>query len=663
MVKWGGIADQQSKLRRSLQNKPTVNFNPLLFLLLLYFVFHISLAKAAWSEYSGKEINAQGESFQAELQSEFATFAEGSQRSGVVTSNNNSWQIIPGFLLVVTVLMSALLGTWLRLCGTRTKLKSSQNIIEGLSQKLEQRSRTLKTQEQLLTRLRHHNEELVDGQTALFEVVSHEIKNPLTAIKSNFLSWFRHASFDEVMLDRARLVENSIQRLELFCQQAGALTGKQNNYETGSENGGWVSLSLLVNNATKQLSESLQPSGICIESTISKEFKICGDGNKLNWMLSNLLQSAVKRASKGDLLKVDLSEGDHNLVLTITESGLQQNNHYYNYHQNRQHENSYQSKLQKVQSQQGLELFFAGKIAQQHNAIFSTKTDATNGIVNKVIFQQYRADTKVLVDDCAELACVHFGPQQQPVLDMPGPSADSPRCLILDNDADSQRSFAHILSKYFNVKGVFEQSHALEQVKLFQPDVVISETRFADGDGFDMLRQIKQHSDVQDLPIIIVTTQDNVESRLKALELDILSFFNKPYSEDVLCKTALKLSGISRAQQQLETIKKNVPFQQSRDTIFLNQLNSLIENHIDDVDFQFENYFDGFSLSKRQFFRRVNALTRCTPKQYLIKKRLELARHLLGKGVMLDKVTRKCGFRNNKSLMKLYEAHFSEKVV
>ncbi len=84
---------------------------------------------------------------------------------------------------------------------------------------------------------------------------------------------------------------------------------------------------------------------------------------------------------------------------------------------------------------------------------------------------------------------------------------------------------------------------------------------------------------------------------------------------------------------------------------------------MDDKNFHFEDYFDSFSLSKRQFFRRVNALTRCTPKQYLIKKRLDLARHLLGKGVLLEKVTGKCGFRSSKSMMKLYEAHFNEKVI
>ena len=123
-------------------------------------------------------------------------------------------------MLMTVSLLSGWLLTALKLCNVRKKLVSGKNIIANINDKLEQQSLTLKTQERLISRLRHQNDDLLKAQTALFEVVSHELKNPLAAIKCNFMSWFRQANIDEVMLERARLVESSIKRLESFCARA-----------------------------------------------------------------------------------------------------------------------------------------------------------------------------------------------------------------------------------------------------------------------------------------------------------------------------------------------------------------------------------------------------------------------------------------------------------
>lgn len=561
------------------------------------------------------------------------------------------WSVNLGLMLMTVSLLSGWLLTALKLCSLRKTLVSGKNIIANINDKLEQQSLTLKTQERLISRLRHQNDDLLKAQTALFEVVSHELKNPLAAIKCNFMSWFRQANIDEVMLERARLVESSIKRLESFCAQASAITG----LDTPAQGNGSVSLSTMVSVIGARFSKSIKSAGILIEVDIEHHFEVAGDSDKLTWLVSNLVQSAVGRARHGDLIKLSLTEQEGSLVLSVSETRLQAKNNFY----------GYQESLNESQIQQGFEVFSASKIAQYHKAIFSCRSDNKNGTVTRVIFPEYQIAVQLAVsqEPEAELPFVYFGNQRQPVLEMAGPSSESPRCLLLDPDSDSQMCLAQSLSKYFNVKGVFESQYALQQAESWQPDVVICELQLGDSDAFSVLKKMRSISELEELPIVIVSTQNNTENRLRALEMEIFTFFNKPYSEDLLCKTALKLSGISKAKQQLENIKQNVPFQQSRDTIFLNQLNSLIEKHMDDEDFHFEDYFDGFSMSKRQFFRRVNALTRCTPKQYLIKKRLELARHLLGKGVLLEKVTCKCGFRNSKSMMKLYEAHFNEKVV
>lgn len=543
--------------------------------------------------------------------------------------------------------------TLYKLVCTRKRLQQSNSVTDNLSQKFEQQSRTLNMQEQLLVRLRYQNDNLLDAQTALFGMVSQELKNPITAIKTNFLAWFSKTSFDEVILHRARQVESSILKLEKFCEQADAMAELDSDIHESKT----AAFSTIVKSISKEYKESLHSAGITLKTFVEDNFALDGDANNLRTLVSNLIHKAATRASSGDNIRLNLVCRDRTLVLTVSETVFQPNRNL------SVADIETADMFDRSDIHQGLELFFARKIAQHHNATISSYTNDKNGTVTEVVFQDFQVIEPQSDNTQIESAKVHFEYLQQPVMEFPGPSSESPRCLVLDADPNMVACIGQCLSKHFNVKGVFNQHNALEQVDGWQPDVVVSEVYCSDGNAFDVLEKIRQRNEVKEIPIIILTTQNTVENRLKALELDIFAFFNKPFSEHLLCKTALKLSSNIRAEQQLQMIKENVPFQQSRDAIFLNQLNSLIENHIDNVDFHFEDYFDVFSLSKRQFFRRVNALTRSTPKQYLINKRLELARHLLGKGVLVEKVARKCGFRDAKSLIKLYEAHFREKVI
>ncbi|MBE1298883.1 MAG: helix-turn-helix domain-containing protein [Alteromonadaceae bacterium] len=56
-------------------------------------------------------------------------------------------------------------------------------------------------------------------------------------------------------------------------------------------------------------------------------------------------------------------------------------------------------------------------------------------------------------------------------------------------------------------------------------------------------------------------------------------------------------------------------------------------------------------------------MTRCTPKQYLIERRLELAKYLLTNGLQITEVVERTGFKNINSFKKLYAVHFGHEII
>lgn len=577
--------------------------------------------------------------------------------SAVETQKNNASMFAVDYeklamltIFLILALIVSLSLSLFNLYKCKEKIKKGHVIIDEVCHKLEQQSRFLRTQEQLLDRLRNQNSNLRHQQSALFAVINHELKNPLTAIKTNFVAWFRLASYDEVTLARARMVENSIERLEAFCVQAGSM------HDLDEQSDSFVCLSqLLMSICDEYHAKHFDITGVSLDVKVDTNYSVKGNTSQLSGLIGNLLNCSVIRATPGSKIFIKLQATQNHLIVSLTEPDF-----------------SYPSKsatfiesAQQIEIERSPALFFASRIAQFLNVVITIRSDEIKGTVTTVTFPEFEvlAQGSQLKDESAPM--LYFDYQQHPILESCGPSTNSKRCLVLDDDPQLQSCLGRMLSKHFNVKGVFDTETAIAEAQRWQPNLIITELQFAGSsiEAFNALAKMQASSDKSDAAVLILTTQDTVENRLKALDMNVSTFLTKPFSEELLIKTALHICSDKMANNELQSIKDNLPFQQSRDTIFLNQLNALVESNLDNVDFHFEDYFEQFSLSKRQFFRRVNALTRCTPRQYLINKRLELARHLLSKGVLLEKVTKNCGFRDAKTLTKLYQVHYGEEII
>lgn len=71
-----------------------------------------------------------------------------------------------------------------------------------------------------------------------------------------------------------------------------------------------------------------------------------------------------------------------------------------------------------------------------------------------------------------------------------------------------------------------EGGPAAELVETEHPDVVLLDIGLPDTDGFEVLRQIRDFSDV---PVIILTARDDVMDKVKGLELGADDYMTKPF--------------------------------------------------------------------------------------------------------------------------------------
>jgi len=104
--------------------------------------------------------------------------------------------------------------------------------------------------------------------------------------------------------------------------------------------------------------------------------------------------------------------------------------------------------------------------------------------------------------------------------------------LIVDDDVElvGLLSFA-LEAAGFHVQTAFDGAEALAAVAKTPPDLVILDVNLPSQDGFEVLSQLRQTSDV---PVIMLTVRATEEDEIQGLELGADDYLRKPFSPRAL---------------------------------------------------------------------------------------------------------------------------------
>ena len=117
-----------------------------------------------------------------------------------------------------------------------------------------------------------------------------------------------------------------------------------------------------------------------------------------------------------------------------------------------------------------------------------------------------------------------------------------PRVLIVESSANVRRYLAMTLTKSgFLTEQVQDGKEAIAFLKdclemRLNVDVVITDLEMPHMDGFKLLSSIRADTDLQNLPIIVLTNKNNENDQKLALDLGAKAYFSKPYREQELVK-------------------------------------------------------------------------------------------------------------------------------
>ena len=113
--------------------------------------------------------------------------------------------------------------------------------------------------------------------------------------------------------------------------------------------------------------------------------------------------------------------------------------------------------------------------------------------------------------------------------------AGSSTILVVDDDEDSRRLLSHLLKRRgYEVITADGGKPALAALKKAEVDVILLDVMMPEMDGFAVCRELKKKKSTANIPVILLTARDDMETRATGMNLGVSDFLAKPVNKDEL---------------------------------------------------------------------------------------------------------------------------------
>jgi DNA-binding response OmpR family regulator len=127
------------------------------------------------------------------------------------------------------------------------------------------------------------------------------------------------------------------------------------------------------------------------------------------------------------------------------------------------------------------------------------------------------------------------------------------KLLLVDADPRSVRVLEVSLKKAgYSVTTAKDGLDALSKVEVSSPDLVLSDTRLPNLDGYALVRRLKERPEWANIPVVFLTSQKSVEDKIRGLELGVEDYLTKPiFVRELLARVNLLLA--RKTQENIAT--------------------------------------------------------------------------------------------------------------
>jgi len=373
--------------------------------------------------------------------------------------------------------------------------------------------------------------ELYKQRENYFVNIAHEIKTPLTLIDSYVEKYINDYGENQEI----EVIKNNIKKLKK--DMLNFLSMK--NFEQGKINYNHnqiISFSDALEEKINTFKNACLKKEIKFRSNIEKDIHIKIDPYALEQIINNLLENACKFNKDKEIIDIGLESINKRICFIVKDKGIGINKDkiehiftpYY------QITNSKQN-LQGV----GMGLSIIKKIVESIDGSIEVESQVGYGTTFNIYFNEYKPKKEDDIEVFTEIIKPVINIINLSLLKDSNIEDNKYNIMILEDNIDMLYFLQENLKKAYNVFFAVNGKDAFDKLNLIKKvDLVISDVMMDIMDGFTFIKKLSEDDRFFDIPVIFLSANQEIESKMEGLHLGALDYLIKPFViEELLSKT------------------------------------------------------------------------------------------------------------------------------
>jgi len=149
--------------------------------------------------------------------------------------------------------------------------------------------------------------------------------------------------------------------------------------------------------------------------------------------------------------------------------------------------------------------------------------------------------------------------EQSAASGMPSRRSDKPLVLVVEDNMDMNRFVAAVLGQHYQVATAFDGKEGLDMALAFHPDLIVSDVMMPRMSGERMVRALREHREISDVPIIMLTAKADDALRVDLLKEGVHDYLDKPFSaEELLARVGARIRARQRQEGALKALRREM---------------------------------------------------------------------------------------------------------
>lgn len=473
--------------------------------------------------------------------------------------------------------------------------------------------------------------ELYQNKVNFFTEVAHEIRTPLTLIDAPL------EAIEEIGINNSRVQhylkvtrQNTKRLLNLTGQLLDFQKIDSNRLTFKYEN---VDISALVNETIDRFEPAMTlKDKELIRNVADEPVIVSTDREAVIKILSNLLNNALKYARRR--VKVSLTTDDSNFIIKVTSDGDKISDsekklifkRFYQIDKSNSGENGV-----------GIGLPLSLSLASLLGGSLELADDGSDGNTFVAILPQNKEgikhNNKLTVDTSDYLLEEETNQAKE--------NTGGYTVLIVEDNDNMREFLAEQANMSFTIETARNGKEALEKLAGSHIDLIVSDVMMPEMDGFSLCKAVKADINLSHIPIVFITAKNDLESKIKGLQLGAEAYIEKPFSVKFFRQLIRSL--LDNRRRERESFSKKPFFNMDNmhmtkaDEEFMNKVIKIIEDNVGEDNFNVECMADILCMSHSSLLRKIKSVFNMSPVELIrlikLKKAAELiqeGKHLIG---------------------------------